>query len=240
MSRSDERPSHVHERRGVEPAGGLQEHCAHGQHGHPGAHAHGAHDAQSEHNHGSMPDEAPDSLKDPVCGMSVSKDSKFRAEHEGTSNYFCSESCQKKFVADPGRYVSPPADVAAAAAPEGTIYTCPMHPEIRQDRPGNCPKCGMALEPLMPGLDDEENPELEDFRHRFWWTLPLTAVVFILAMFGHRLGLMEASTQSWVELVLSTPVVLWAGLPFFKRCVQSFINRSVREHEIRWMREHGN
>ncbi|GAB7547734.1 copper-translocating P-type ATPase [Cupriavidus sp. 8B] len=101
-----------------------------------------------------------------------------------------------------------------------------MHPEIRQDHPGNCPKCGMTLEPLLPGLDDEENPELVDFRHRFWWTLPATAVVFILAMFGHRLGLMEASTQSWVELVLSTPVVLWAGLPFFKRCVQSFINRS--------------
>lgn len=101
-----------------------------------------------------------------------------------------------------------------------------MHPEIRQDHPGNCPKCGMALEPLLPSLEDEENPELTDFRRRFWWTLPLTAVVFVLAMFGHRLGWMEASTQSWVELALSTPVVVWAGLPFFERCTRSFINRS--------------
>nr|WP_240804843.1 copper-translocating P-type ATPase [Cupriavidus oxalaticus] len=101
-----------------------------------------------------------------------------------------------------------------------------MHPEVRQDHPGNCPKCGMALEPLMPGLDEEESPELTDFRRRFWWTLPLTVVAFILAMFGHRLGWMEATTQSWVELVLATPVVLWAGLPFFERCVQSFVNGS--------------
>lgn len=226
MSRRNEGLSHDHERRGIEPAGGHQEHCSHEQHGHPDANAHGAHSAQSEHNHGSVPAEAPGSLKDPVCGMSVSTDSKFRTEHEGTSYYFCSESCRKKFQADPARYVNPSADLPDEPAPEGTIYTCPMHPEIRQDHPGNCPKCGMTLEPLMPALDDEENPELVDFRHRFWWTLPLTAVVFILAMFGHRLGLMEASTQSWVELVISTPVVLWAGLPFFKRCVQSFINRS--------------
>ncbi|WP_244159854.1 copper-transporting P-type ATPase [Cupriavidus alkaliphilus] len=101
-----------------------------------------------------------------------------------------------------------------------------MHPEIRQDHPGNCPKCGMTLEPLLPGLDEGENPELADFRRRFWWTLPLTGVVFVLAMFGHRLGWMDLSTQSWVELVLSTPVVLWAGWPFFARCFQSIVNRS--------------
>ncbi|WP_442784912.1 copper-transporting P-type ATPase [Cupriavidus sp. SS-3] len=109
---------------------------------------------------------------------------------------------------------------------EGTIYTCPMHPEIRQDHPGNCPKCGMTLEPLMPELDQDENPELADFRRRFWWTLPLTGVVFVLAMFGHRLGWMDLSTQSRVELALSTPVVLWAGWPFFVRCFQSIVNRS--------------
>ncbi|GJH28579.1 heavy metal translocating P-type ATPase [Caballeronia novacaledonica] len=84
----------------------------------------------------------------------------------------------------------------------------------------------MTLEPLLPSLEDEENPELTDFRRRFWWTLPLTAVVFILAMFGHRLGWMDAATQSWVEFILSTPVVVWAGLPFFVRCFQSFVNRS--------------
>ncbi|WP_414720234.1 copper-transporting P-type ATPase [Trinickia sp.] len=109
---------------------------------------------------------------------------------------------------------------------EGTIYTCPMHPEIRQDHPGQCPKCGMALEPILPSVDDGENPELVDFRRRFWWTLPLTVVVFVLAMFGHRLGLMNAGTENWVEFIVSTPVVLWAGLPFFERCVRSFMNRS--------------
>ena len=107
-----------------------------------------------------------------------------------------------------------------------TIYTCPMHPEIRRNAPGNCPICGMALEPLLPGLEDEENPELVDFRRRFWWTLPLTVIVTALAMFGHRFALMSPATQSWVELVLSIPIVLWAGWPFFVRCWQSIRNAS--------------
>jgi len=101
-----------------------------------------------------------------------------------------------------------------------------MHPEIRQDYPGNCPKCGMALEPLLPELDETEHPELRDFRRRFWWTLPLTVVTVVLAMFGHRFGWMQASAQSWVKLVLSTPVVLWADGPFFQRCFQSVLHRS--------------
>jgi len=101
-----------------------------------------------------------------------------------------------------------------------------MHPEIRQDHQGDCPKCGMALEPEMPSLDDAENPELTDFRRRFWITLPFTAIVFVLAMFGHHLDLMAPQTQSWVELVLSLPVVLWGGAVFFKRCVQSIVNLS--------------
>ncbi|WP_345798693.1 copper-translocating P-type ATPase [Castellaniella sp. MT123] len=109
--------------------------------------------------------------------------------------------------------------------PAGTIYTCPMHPEIRQDHPGNCPKCGMTLEPLMPSLDDE-NPELKDFTHRFWWTLPLTVIVTVLAMFGHRLGWFSMGVQTWIELVLSTPVVLWAGKSFFIRGWRSIVNRS--------------
>ena len=113
-----------------------------------------------------------------------------------------------------------PSDAAATSG-----YTCPMHPEIRQDRPGNCPLCGMALEPLMPELDDD-NPELRDFSRRFWYTLPLTAAVLVLAMFGERLNLMDMAAQSWVELVLSLPIVLWAGLPFFSRGWQSLANRS--------------
>ena len=108
----------------------------------------------------------------------------------------------------------------------GTIYTCPMHPEIRRDQPGNCPKCGMTLEPLMPALDDDENPELADFRRRFWWTLPLTIVAVLLAMFGHLLEWFHGSQQSWIELALTTPVVLWAGWPFFTRGVQSVRLRS--------------
>ena len=101
-----------------------------------------------------------------------------------------------------------------------------MHPEVRQDYPGNCPKCGMTLEPLMPSLEDDDNPELRDFQRRFWWTLPLTAIVFVLAMFGHRLQWMAMGTQTWVELILSTPIVLWAGWPFFTRGWQSVIKRS--------------
>jgi len=108
----------------------------------------------------------------------------------------------------------------------GAVYTCPMHPEIREDRPGNCPKCGMALEPVLPSLDDESNPELADFTRRFWWTLPLTVVVTALAMFGHQFGWMAMETQSWLELVLTVPIVLWAAWPFFVRGAQSVVNRS--------------
>ncbi len=116
---------------------------------------------------------------------------------------------------------------AAVVAGEGaTVYTCPMHPQIRRDAPGSCPICGMSLEPLMPELTADDNPELRDFERRFWWTLPLTAAVFVLAMFGHRLNWFDMTTQSWVELVLSVPIVLWAGWPFFERGWQSMVNRS--------------
>jgi P-type Cu+ transporter len=113
-----------------------------------------------------------------------------------------------------------------ANVPEGTIYTCPMHPEIHQSFQGDCPKCGMALEPMMPSLGEEENPELVDFRRRFWWTLPLTVIVAVLAMAGHRLFSGGLSNQSWIELVLGTPVVLWAGWPFIQRWAKSIANRS--------------
>ncbi|MFZ3139057.1 heavy metal translocating P-type ATPase [Polaromonas sp.] len=177
-----------------------------------------------QHHSGSPP--APTDLKDPVCGMTVTEQSVHKLTHEGRPYYFCSAKCQGKFAANPLQYLvpTPQADTPAAAA--GTIYTCPMHPEIRQDHPGNCPKCGMTLEPLLPDLDDDENPELRDFQRRFWWTLPLTAIVFVLAMFGHRLQWMDMAVQSWVELVLATPIVLWAGWPFFSRGWQSVVNRS--------------
>ena len=110
--------------------------------------------------------------------------------------------------------------------PEHTTYICPMHPEIQQDHPGHCPKCGMALEPQLPELDDHDNPELTNFQRRFWWTLPLTMVVAFLSMVGHRLNLMDMTAQSWIELALSLPIVLWAGWPFFSRGWQSVVNRS--------------
>jgi Cu+-exporting ATPase len=197
----------------------MPTHSAHGSHaGHRHLHDHQEHSAQA------CADEA---LKDPVCDMAVTTESPHRAEHDGRRYWFCSAGCRTKFLAAPQRYLS---SVAESAEPvptvSGAIYTCPMHPEIRQDHPGNCPKCGMTLEPVAPSLHDDANPELADFTHRFWWTLPLTVIVTVLAMFGHRLGWMAMGTQSWVELVLSVPVVLWAGGPFFVRGAQSALNRS--------------
>ena len=101
-----------------------------------------------------------------------------------------------------------------------------MHPEIVRDGPGTCPICGMALEPVMPSLDDEQNPELVDFRRRFWWTLPLSVIVLALAMLGHRIAFLSTAARTWLELALSIPVVLWAGWPFFQRWAQSIANRS--------------
>src|SRR3569832_661898 len=101
-----------------------------------------------------------------------------------------------------------------------------MHPQIRQPQPGNSPICGMPLEPQIPELEEQENPELADFRHRFWWTLPFTVIVTLLAMAAHRFFHGGLPYQNWIELALSTPVVLWAGAPFFRRGVQSIRNRS--------------
>ena len=176
--------------------------------------------------------EAETTLKDPVCGMTVTPDSKHALQHAGRRVYFCSAGCKAKFAADPDKYSTAPAAVYAppTLVPEpavaGTVYTCPMHPEVRQDHPGACPKCGMALEPEMPTLDEGESPELTDFKRRFIWTLPLTIIVTVLAMAGHRLQWFEMATQSWIELVLTLPIVLWAGWPFFVRGAQSVLHRS--------------
>jgi Cu+-exporting ATPase len=162
---------------------------------------------------------------DPVCGMTVAANSPHRATHAGNDYRFCSAGCRAKFVADPARYLKPEA-APAAQAPAGTGYTCPMHPEIIRDRPGSCPICGMALEPLMPAVDEDELPELADFRRRFWLTLPLTLIVLTLAMFGHYLAPLPATARGWLELGLSAPVVLWAGWPFFQRWARSVVTRN--------------
>jgi Cu+-exporting ATPase len=152
--------------------------------------------------------------------------SRFRTEHAGHVFHFCSARCQQKFVTDPAAFLAAEAPVAATQTPSilaagtGTRYTCPMHPEIIRDAPGACPICGMALEPVLP-VEDEVNPELEDFRRRFWWTLPLSLGVLALAMAGHRLAWPAPTARTWIELGLSTPVVLWAGWPFFVRCARS-------------------
>ena len=182
---------------------------------------------ERSHVHGKAAPATAGAMTDPVCGMTVKPDSVHVIEHAGQTYHFCSAKCRAKFEAEPQRYLqaagAPP---AATVAVEGTIYTCPMHPEIRQPTPGNCPKCGMTLEPELPALDDAENPELVDFRRRFWWTLPLTVVVTILAMAGHRLEMLTPQSQSWAELVLAAPVILWAGWPFFVRGIQSVLTRN--------------
>jgi Cu+-exporting ATPase len=192
-----------------------------------GTHSHEHHHA---HNHGDMYHEhtsAEDSIKDPVCGMAVKNQSNYSFSFKNVMYYFCSNGCKEKFVISPEKYLDGILKDSPVSVPKAvTIYTCPMHPQIRQDHPGNCPICGMTLEPLLPELDEEENPELVDFQIRFWWTLPLTIIVTLLAMFGHKLNLFESHIQTWVELVLSVPIVLWAGWPFFFRGWQSVINRS--------------
>ena len=162
---------------------------------------------------------------DPICGMKVDPlTTSHHAEHAGQAYHFCSAGCRTKFVADPERYLHPATD--AAPVPAGTQYTCPMHPEIVQDGPGTCPLCGMALEPMLPSLDEEENPELTDFRRRFWWTLPFTTATLLLAMGGMYLDVIPPTVRTWLEFALSTPVVLWAAWPFFQRWAQSIRHRS--------------
>jgi Cu+-exporting ATPase len=163
-------------------------------------------------------------LTDPVCGMKVTKDSLHHHTHNEQDYYFCSAGCLKKFTVDPEIFLGD--KTQQKESDQKAWYTCPMHPDVRQRGPGMCPKCGMALEPEAPSLDEEENPELVDFSRRFWWTLPLTSIVFVLAMFGHGRDWFPQGWQNWVELVLATPVVLWAGFPFFVRCIQSIANRS--------------
>jgi P-type Cu+ transporter len=166
---------------------------------------------------------------DPVCGMSVDPaTSKHRHEYNGESFHFCSDGCRTKFAADPAKYLEkkqPPPEM-----PAGTIYTCPMHPEIRQEGPGTCPICGMALEPDVVSLDDTPNPELADMTRRFWIGSLLATPVVVLEMGGHLVGghgLLEPALSNWIQFVFATPVVLWAGWPFFVRGWQSVQTRNL-------------
>ena len=173
---------------------------------------------------------ASETVKDPVCGMTVDPhQAKHRADYHGHTYYFCAAGCKAKFEADPERYLNP-SQKEAELVPEGTIYTCPMHPEIRQVGPGSCPICGMALEPELVTADAAPNPELIDMTRRLWIGAALTLPVFLLEMGGHLTGLTHLigqQTSNWLQLVLATPVVLWAGWPFFERGWQSLVTRNL-------------
>ena len=210
----------------------------------------------------------PAEVLDPVCGMTIAPgDAVGHVDYNGQTYYFCSATCQERFQADPEAFLRS-RTVAAPTQPAGTIYTCPMHPEVRQTGPGSCPKCGMALEPdlstvpamrveytcpmhpeivrdtpgacpicgmaLEPrtvGVEDGPNPELVDMTRRFWTAAALSAPVFLLAMgdmvMGPGLGgRLDMRWSNWIGLVLATPVVWWAGWPFFERGWASIVNRS--------------
>ena len=168
--------------------------------------------------------------KDPVCGMDVDPHTaKHRADHSGRTYYFCSARCRERFVADPAKFLAE--DTAKPEpVPEGTIYTCPMHPEIRQVGPGSCPICGMALEPVTVTADTGPNPELVDMTRRFWIGVVLAVPVVALEMGGHLTNLhmlLGQQLSNWLQLVLATPVVLWAGWPFFVRGWTSVVTRNL-------------
>ena len=198
-------------------------------HAHEGSCGHGDHAGHSHHYEHA---DAAKTARDPVCGMSVNpKTSKHRFEHNGTTYHFCCNACRTRFEADPAKYLDKAkAEAKQAQVPAGTIYTCPMHPEIRQVGPGSCPICGMALEPDVVSLDDAPNPELADMTRRFWIGAALSVPPVVLEMGGHLVGghgLIDPTLSNWIQLVFATPVVLWAGWPFFVRGWQSLLTRNL-------------
>lgn len=169
---------------------------------------------------------------DPVCGMSVDPETTpHHAHHHGQDYHFCSASCLNKFMADPERWLEPRPDADEKAVPEGTFWTCPMHPEIRQDHPGACPICGMALEPEIASADAGPSEELVDMTRRFWIGLALTLPVFILEMGSHLVPaihrIVPMDISAWVQFTLASPAVLWAGWPFFERGWASLVSRHL-------------
>ncbi len=187
-------------------------------------HTHCDHDVAGRH---------ADMATDPVCGMDVAiAEAEHVVGHDGETYYFCSERCREKFVADPAHYLTGAHKQATKDAPGSTIYTCPMHPEIRQLGPGSCPICGMALEPETISLEEGPDPELVDMRRRFWWSAFFTVPLFAYAMGEMVPGLglhliVDPDRAQWLQLALATPVVLWGGWPFFARAWQSLTSRRL-------------
>jgi heavy metal translocating P-type ATPase len=211
-----------------------------GSHNTKQAHSHSTHEHHHgvghSHHHGGGHSKVSHELtvKDPVCGMSVdSASATHKVTYNGATYYFCSEGCRSKFMAEPTRYTL---EVAPRPGPDlvkptsGTVWTCPMHPQIRRDEPGSCPICGMALEPELPTEETGPSPELRDMTRRFWIGSALTVPVFVLEMAAHVTDLhllIPGQSLNWIQLVLATPVVLWAGWPFFERGGASIRNRSL-------------
>jgi Cu+-exporting ATPase len=205
-----------------EPSGAKHQIGGHGSHAPaPGGHAQADRRAS-----------AGAGVRDPVCGMTVDPHTTaHRHAFAGHAYYFCCAGCQAKFAADPRKYLGsqagkpPPAPV-----PQGAIYTCPMHPEIRQSGPGSCPICGMALEPMLATAQAGPNPELVDMTRRLWIGLVLAVPVVALEMGGHLTNLhmlIGQALSNWIQLVIATPVVLWAGWPFFVRGWTSVVTRNL-------------
>jgi Cu+-exporting ATPase len=207
----------------IQKEAGVSDHHHHHHHDHHG------HDHEGHSCCAGKP-KAAGTVIDPVCGMSVDPaTTQHHATHQGEAFHFCSAGCRTKFTADPEKYLNkdraedPP-------APPGTIYTCPMHPEIRQVGPGSCPICGMALEPETITADSGPNPELADMTRRFWVAVALALPVFALEMGGHLFDLhhyLPGQTSNWIQFALATPVVLWAGWPFFERGWASLKTRNL-------------
>jgi Cu+-exporting ATPase len=219
----------------------------------------------NKHAHGKQGPATSETATDLVCGMTVSKDSPHRANYDGTDYFFCSDGCRKKFVAEPGKYIGkadnhsghgnghshhhdpahahhhspaalkPVAATAAKPGSEGTIYTCPMHPEIRQVGPGSCPICGMALEPLMPTAEEDDS-ELRSVKRKFWiaavLSLPVVAIAMVPHLFDLHLSERTARLLRYLELGLSAPVVFWAGADYYKRGWKGVLNRSPNMYTL--------
>jgi Cu+-exporting ATPase len=190
------------------------------------------HENDDHHGHENLaPGSASALIKDPVCGMTMDPSTaKHNFSYQGETYYFCSEVCRSKFVADPDSYLNASPNLKERKAPAGTVWTCPMHPEIRRDAPGSCPICGMALEPELPTAYEEPSPELRDMNRRFSFGAALAVPVFVLEMTAHAVDLhmwISGQALNWIQLFLATPVVLWAGWPFFERGIASIRNRSL-------------
>jgi Cu+-exporting ATPase len=208
-----------------ETVAGRSQACADGSHG-----SHAGHDHHPDALDGDA-SELRERQRDPVCGMLVDpRTTPYRQRHAGRLYFFCSAGCQSKFLDNPTKYLARPEMTAPPAAPEGTIYTCPMHPQIRQVGPGFCPICGMALEPDLITATSGPNPDLADMIRRFWLGLVLALPVVILEMGGHFANLhmiIGPKWSNWLQFLFATPVVLWAGWPFFVRGWQSLLTRNL-------------